>query len=43
MIIQLSIHFNAVSDYYKQVQEYRYIGFLIPERIVTKKALYKGI
>ena len=43
VILELALNFNAVTYYDSQQVEYQYIGFWIPEKLVTNAVIYKGI
>jgi len=41
LITQISFNFTALATF--KEEDYRYIGFVIPEYIVTNTVVYKGV
>ena len=45
LVLQLSLNFSAVLNYDSDDDDDddRYIGFVLPEKLVTNKVVYKGV
>jgi hypothetical protein len=41
LIAQVTLNFTALATF--KEEEYRYIGFVFPEYIVTNPVVYKGV